>query len=321
MQSLAITLLCVVSCLVSMTSAYSLVHNYDHTNWFTSWRYENLPDPTKGNVNYVSLADAQKLGLTKIIGNQVYFGVDSTTVLSDTVNGKRNSIWLESVHEFTHGVLIGDFAHMPGSDCGTWPGFWTIRNGNGPYGEIDIVEGSNDITQGYTSLHTAGACTFKSPAAAELGTLNNDNTNCQLNNGPGCSVKLSANSYGTPFNNNGGGVYAMQWTSNFIRVWFFPRNKIPADVTAGKPDPTKWGLPTANFDSANGGCNIDANFPAQTVYFDTTFCGAGAGGSAWSQWSDCPAKTGYSTCAEYVARVPQAFQDAYWLVNSVKIYQ
>lgn len=57
----------------------------------------------------------------------------------------------------------------------------------------------------------------------------------------------------------------MQWTSSFIRVWFFARAKIPADITAGTPDPSKWGLPTANFDSANGACNIDANFPAQTV--------------------------------------------------------
>jgi hypothetical protein len=80
-----------------------------------------LADPTHGNVDYVSLADAQKLGLTKVIGNQVFMGVDNTTVLKDTVNGKRKSIWVESVDEFTHGVLIGDFAHMPGSDCGSWP--------------------------------------------------------------------------------------------------------------------------------------------------------------------------------------------------------
>lgn len=142
---------------------------------------------------------------------------------------------------------------------------WTIRNGNGPYGEIDILEGSNDITQAFISLHTENACTFKSPKSAELGTVNNGNTDCQLSNGAGCSVESTANSYGTPFNKNGGGIYAMQWTSNFIRVWFFARSKIPADITAGTPDPTKWGTPTANFDSADGGCDIDANFPAQTV--------------------------------------------------------
>lgn len=130
---------------------------------------------------------------------------------------------------------------------------------------MDILEGSNDITQAFISLHTENICSFTSAPSTQLGTLNNDNTKCQLDNGAGCSVESTANSYGTPFNKNGGGAYAMQWTSKFIRVWFFPRNKMPADITAGNPDPSKWGSPTANFDSAHGGCNIDANFPAQTV--------------------------------------------------------
>ncbi|PQE09322.1 hypothetical protein CJF31_00004158 [Rutstroemia sp. NJR-2017a BVV2] len=308
---------------INLSGAYKLKHSYDHTNWFTSFIYEDLADPTHGNVDYVSLADAQKLGLTKVIGNQVFMGVDNTTVLKDTVNGKRKSIWVESVNEFTHGVLIGDFAHMPGSDCGSWPAFWTIRNdGDLPYGEIDILEGANGVTQNYVSLHTDGACTFNPPTTVQRGKINEGNTNCKINsNGAGCSVEGTANSFGTPFNKNGGGVYAMEWTSTYIRVWFFSRNNIPADITSGNPTPSGWGLPMANFDSAHGNCDIDANFPAQTIYFDTTFCGDNAGGEAWSSWSDCPAMTGYSTCEEYVAKTPHAFDDAYWLVNSVKVYQ
>jgi len=75
-------------------------------------------------VDYVSLSDAQSLGLTKIIGNQIFLGVDNNTVLPAAIgNGSngRKSIWLESKNSFLHGVLIGDFAHMPGSDCGLWP--------------------------------------------------------------------------------------------------------------------------------------------------------------------------------------------------------
>jgi hypothetical protein len=79
-----------------------------------------LPDPTNGFVQYVSQADAQSLGLTKIIGKQVYMGVDNNTVLPSGSTG-RKSIWVTSNKEFTHGLLIGDFAHIPGSDCGTWP--------------------------------------------------------------------------------------------------------------------------------------------------------------------------------------------------------
>jgi hypothetical protein len=46
-------------------------------------------------------------------------------------------------------------------------------------------------------------------------------------------------------------------------------------------------------------------------YFDTTFCGANAGGASWTDWTDCSVKTGFSTCEDYVANVPHAFDDAY----------
>ena len=77
----------------------------------------------------------------------------------------------------------------------------------------------------------------------------------------------------------------------------------------------------ADFDSQYGNCDMDANFPPQTIYFDTTFCGANAGGNSWSKWTDCASKTGYSTCQEFVANTPSAYDEAYWLINSVKVYQ
>jgi hypothetical protein len=122
-------------------------------------------------------------------------------------------------------------------------------------------------------------------------------------------------------NDNGGGVYAMDWTSDHINIYFFPRNAIPDDITSENPDPTKWGTPTANFESRYGSCDIDAHFPPQTIYFDTDFCGAEAGGDAWTKWTGCAASTGYATCEEYVQKNPQVYAEAYWLVNSVKVYQ
>jgi hypothetical protein len=142
---------------------------------------------------------------------------------------------------------------------------WTIRNNPGPYGEIDIYEGFNDIEQVYMTLHTDGDCTFNPPANAQSGVSNNDNFDCQLDNPVGCSVKGPVGSYGSSFNAQGGGVFAMEWTSTFIRIYFFSRNAIPADIIAGKPDSSKWGIPAADFDSQYGGCDIDANFPPQTI--------------------------------------------------------
>lgn len=46
-----------------------------------------------------------------------------------------------------------------------------------------------------------------------------------------------------------------------------------------------------------------------------------AGGKGWTDWTDCSKKTGTATCEEFVRKNPQAFQNAYWLVNSVKVYQ
>lgn len=142
---------------------------------------------------------------------------------------------------------------------------WTIRNGDGPYGEIDLLEGFSDISTAYTTLHTdpSSTCTFSPPADQETGTSNQNSTNCASS--IGCSVIGEDGSYGTSFNDNGGGVYAMEWTSDLINIYFFPRDAIPADITSGNPDPSGWGLPTANFESQYGNCDIDANFPAQTI--------------------------------------------------------
>ena len=71
-------------------------------------------------MSYVTQSEAQSLGLLHTEGNQVYFGVDNTNVISPTGPG-RNSVRLMSNNAYNNGLIIGDFAHMPGSDCGIWP--------------------------------------------------------------------------------------------------------------------------------------------------------------------------------------------------------
>ena len=51
----------------------------------------------------------------------------------------------------------------------------------------------------------------------------------------------------------------------FIRIWHWQNGSVPTDVTAGQPDPARWGLPTADFDSAHGGCEIEKHFKNQTI--------------------------------------------------------
>jgi hypothetical protein len=52
--------------------------------------------------------------------------------------------------------------------------------------------------------------------------------------------------------------------------------------------------------------------------FDTTFCGDWAG-SVWSGDAVCASEA--PSCQSFVQNNPSAFTDAYWLVNSLKVYQ
>jgi hypothetical protein len=60
----------------------------------------------------------------------------------------------------------------------------------------------------------------------------------------------------------------MEWTEDFIKMWFFPRGNIPASITADKPDTSTFGTPNANF---QGACDIDKKFVDHRFIFDTTF--------------------------------------------------
>ncbi|MCJ1249044.1 hypothetical protein MMC30_006266 [Trapelia coarctata] len=271
-------------------------------------------DPTSGYVNYVDQGNAQAGGLINTNNGQVYIGVDYT---NQATGRGRNSVRLESHKVYTRALVVLDLAHMPGGICGTWPAFWMV----GPHwpsgGEIDIIEGVNDQSNNAMTLHTTASCSVTSDVSLFSGSLTTGNcdVNAQgqfANQGCGFSASTSA-SYGTGFNSNGGGVYAMEWTSTGISIWFWPRGTAPGDVSGSAPDPTGWGKPQSHF----AGCDFDQHFSNNQIVFDTTFCGAWAG-SAWG--GSCAAAHGGS-CNAFVQNNPGAFKDAYWLVNSLKVYQ
>ena len=51
-----------------------------------------------------------------------------------------------------------------------------------------------------------------------------------------------------------------------------------------------------------------------------TFCGPFAGGEAWNNYNQCRAKTDVASCNDYVAKTPSAFDEVYFLINSIKKY-
>lgn len=199
------------------------------------------------------------------------------------------------------------------SDVDNRPAFWTVGPDWPNGGEIDIFEGVNDQLANFQTLHTGPGCSISDNGGfsgklthASCVSSGLDNTGCQI-------AAENSNSYGAGFNANGGGVYATEWTSSCINVWFFPRGSIPTDVLGASPDPSSWGTPSAKF---QGDCDMSKSFVDQQIVFDTTFCGDWAG-KTWAS-SSCSQKA--DTCDSYVQNNPAAFADAYWSINALKVY-
>ncbi|KAM3075128.1 hypothetical protein ACMFMG_007415 [Clarireedia jacksonii] len=319
---------------VSATNPYSLVDNYEGINFFEMFDFYTGADPTSGFVSYTSKEVAENanndLGVALIKTNeynQSYMGVDYVNV----VTTGRSSVRIQSKKTYTQALIIADLAHMPASVCGTWPAFWTVNTTHYPrFGEIDILENINEKTVSMQTLHTEDGCYISGNQYSTELTDNITSYNCDdkatssifgaQDATSACSgTNTDPNSYGTTFNAAGGGVYAMQWTSDVIRMWNFAPGSIPADITAGTPDPSTWKTPS--FTTAGGVCNIDELFANHQIIFDTTFCGGYAGKTGFWQETTCYDATKYPTCDSYVAANPAAYKDAYWLINSVKVYQ
>ncbi|TGO88463.1 hypothetical protein BPOR_0161g00170 [Botrytis porri] len=315
---------------VSATNKYTLVDDYAGTNFFDMFDFYTGADPTTGFVSYTSKEVAQNanseigVALTKVENGQAYMGVDYVNV----VTTGRPSVRIQSKETYTHGLIIADLAHMPASICGTWPAFWTVNTTNYPqYGEIGILGNIHEKTVSLQTLHTGEGCYI---SGNQYSTQSKDNVttyNCDdsatssifgtQEGSSACSgTNSDPNSYGTTFNSNGGGVYAMQWTSDVIRMWNFGPHAIPADITAGTPDPSTWDLPA--FTTEGGVCNIDGLFANHKIIFDTTFCGVYAGKIGIWQETTCYDAEKYPTCDSYVGANPEAYKESYWLINSVK---
>lgn len=174
------------------------------------------------------------------------------------------------------------------------------------------MEGVNQNMNNIMSLHTNETCLIQGNSSVMTGTLGNTNCAYYPDYNVGCGViDASPKSFGTGFNEAGGGVYAMQWTSEYIRIWQWPRANIPPDVNDAEPDPGSWGLPSAQL--AVGNCSVDQHFQSHKIIFDTTFCGEYAGNPyVWNTTdaNSCAAFTGLATCDNFVSNNPAAFKDA-----------
>jgi len=203
---------------------------------------------------YVDRATAVANNLTYANGNTFVLRADSTDVVGAGEAG-RKSVRLVSLQTFQHHAAMYvvldpgptdrllipllitcsfDVRHMP-QGCGTWPAIWEAGLSSWPNdGEVDIAEGVNNVSPNRMTLHTSPGCTI--PASGDqTGTTLLTDCNTLVNGNAGCSVAdPRGNSFGPAFNANGGGLFALERTESFIKVWFWPRNgSPPAEVRDG----------------------------------------------------------------------------------------
>jgi len=295
-------------------ATYSRTASLSGQSFLDAFSWQAIADPTNGRVNYVSQSTAQSAGLYSVSGNTLTLRADHTTVLSSTGPG-RNSFRLLSNNQYSTHVAIFDIGHMP-EGCGTWPAVWEVGTNWPNQGEIDIVEGVNNMVPNLSTLHTSANCAM--PSSRQMtGTSMGTDCDVYTTGNSGCGVQITnSNSFGPNFNNIGGGWYAIERSSTYISIYFWEHgsSSVPSQVKyPGRTvDTSTWGTPAAYF--PNTYCDFPSHFGPMNIIINLTFCGDWAG-AVYSS-AGCP-----STCVDYVNNNPGAFSNAHFEFNALNIYQ
>ncbi|THU95364.1 glycoside hydrolase family 16 protein [Dendrothele bispora CBS 962.96] len=283
---------------------------------FYDWLWETNDDPTHGRVNYVDQQTAIERNLTYASEGKFVMRADHTSMVAPGGRG-RDSNRIQSKKAYSNSLFVLDVQHMP-TGCGTWPAFWSLSQA-GPWphgGEIDIIEGVNQNTKNLASLHTLPNCNMPQ-SRVQTGQTISVNCDSAVNFNQGCGVaSTQESSYGPGFNACGGGWYVMERNNVGIKIWFFSRCSPPPPEFQSTSLPINtgnWSPPDAYFPFGDN-CSYLDHFDAHSIVFDLTFCGDWAG-SAFPT-SGC----GPAQCADFVDQNPGAFTEAYWEINSLRIY-
>ncbi|EKM78210.1 hypothetical protein AGABI1DRAFT_107459 [Agaricus bisporus var. burnettii JB137-S8] len=296
---------------------YDVADRHKGSDFLTGFRFEALgsADPTHGRVDYVDGKTAAAMNLTFATEDSMIIKVDSTKKLDPSGPG-RPSVRLRSTNEYTTFVVVAHLTHMP-QGCGTWPALWTLTStDNWPAeGEIDIMEGTNDLGPNAMTLHTSSGCMMPH-VRPQAGTTNSTDCNAFINFNQGCSVQSgNPKSFGPSFNKAGGGWVAAERSNDSISVWFWSSGdpNVPKSVSGweSKVDTSTFGIPDAFF--PNTFCDIPSHFGPQNIVIDCTLCGDLA--SVTYATAGCP-----GDCVDFVNTRPEAFVDAYWEFKSITVY-
>jgi len=174
-------------------------------------------------------------------------------------------------------------------------------------------------TANQMALHTLPGCYHNTPTDQK--GVDGD---LDCSTASGCVVRESApNSFGTGFNDVGGGVWATQFDVSGVYVWFWARNSIPTSITpttaSSTVDVSTWGPPSASYPAT--GCDITEFFGAQRLVFDITLCGVWAGEDQnYLPTCSGAGSTGKCYPDNVVGAGSPKFDDAYFEVNYLRAY-
>lgn len=200
--------------------------------------------------------------------NSAVLRVDTTEKNAST---GRLSVRVESKKTYNSGLFIFDIKHTP-HGCATWPALWLTDSWHWPkHGEIDIMEATNQADDGnQMTLHSTKDCSMDVKRKMS-GSVEKDNCDKDANGNAGCGVEGDKDTFGVKYNDNGGGVMAVEWREAGIRMWQFARNAIPSDITSKKPTPQTWGIAAADFPSTK--CDIGSHFKNSSIVANIDLCG------------------------------------------------
>lgn len=178
------------------------------------------------------------------------------------------------------------------------------------------MEAANMATSGnQVTLHTTEGCSMQFVKRRQSGEIQGQNCFNGTRQNEGCGVRGTSVTFGAQFNENGGGVYALEIRPEGIRVWHFSRDTIPTDLAElvyiqgifNRIDPSEWGTPLADF--PNTECPIEKHFRNQSITVDIGLCDRWAGTEKYNSTEDqCP-----DDCLRYVTEQPgSVYKKAYW---------
>ncbi|KAL1742801.1 glycoside hydrolase family 16 protein [Schizophyllum fasciatum] len=314
----------IIASLLSLASAkvYRSTERYVGKDFYSGFDFEAIADPTHGRVNYVDMWTAQGRNLTFTTGRHGVLNTDDSfilrtdcwTTLSPGGPG-RDSVRIQSKNTYTNHLSVFNVRHMP-QGCGTWPAMWYADTNNWPgAGEIDVLEGVNDVVPDAATLHTTAGCTMPNNRGM-FGTPTQSDCNHDVNGNAGCGVRMtSPNSFGPNFNANGGGWFVTERTDTAIRVWFWERNdpNVPAGIRDRSSEITSETLATPQALFPNTNCDFNSHFGPLRIIINLTLCGDWAG-STYNN-DGCP-----GSCIDRVNSNPSAFGEAYFDIANIDIY-